>query len=186
MSYRYMDSGEGDLRVRRSRTGFKETYLTMLGEMDSSAVMVSELADRALLNRKTFYLHYSNLTALRDEIADDMVRSLSAQFNGDLEHDIYTLYEFMDSQDDGVKKLFTEPDFRSFRRRFSDGVFREGAFGEWEAKSRDPSMVAGYFTSVIGIYTRYLRENPTHKNLKKLAAKTADLIMCGISGEGTA
>lgn len=177
MEYRYKDSGEGDLRVRRSRTGFKETYLEMLNEMEPDSITVSTLAERAGINRKTFYLHYKNFSVLRNEIADDMARTLEKQFNGDLEHDILTLYEFLDAQDDGAKLLFTEPEFREFRIRFEDDVFTKGAFGEWVSKAADPPMIEGYFTSVIGIYTRY-----SGKNLKRLARKVTNLVMCGISG----
>lgn len=186
MWYRFSDSGEGDIRVRRSRTGFKETYLQMLGEMDSSAIMVSDLAARAEINRKTFYLHYKNLSALRDEIADDMARSLDEQFNGDMKHDILALYEFLDAQDEGVSKLFTEPGFNDFRMRFCDQVFTEGAFGACEARAKDPSMIAGYFTGILGTYIRYVEKNPEKKNLKRLAGKVAELVLFGISGGGTA
>lgn len=182
MSYRYRDSGEGDRRVRQTRTGFKEMYLVMLGEMDSDQIQVSRLAERADISRKAFYLHYSNLSDLRDDIADDMARSLSESFNGDLEHDILTLYEFLDEQDAGVQKLFTETGFRRFYNRFCEDVFREGAFGEWEQKASDPSFMEGYLTAVLGIYTRYNMSHPAQKNLKKLARNAAKILFCGISG----
>ena len=103
MSYRFRDSGKGDIRIRRSTRSIKGVYLDMLGEMAEEDITVSSLTDRAGMNRKTFYLHYKNKTALRDEIADDMIRTLDDDFTGDMESDILTLYEFLDTDDEGCK-----------------------------------------------------------------------------------
>lgn len=182
MSYIFRDSGEGDLRVRRSRTSVKQAYLEMLAEMDEDDITVSDLTDRAGINRKTFYLHYRNKTALRDEIAYDMVRSLDERFTGDLEQDILILYEFLDTDNAGVRKLFAEPGYRDFRSRLYDGVFSHGAFGDMVRTSRYPALAAGYLGSVVGIYDRYMDTNPVHVNLKKLARNATKLVLCGISG----
>jgi len=182
MSYRFRDSGKVDIRIRRSTRSIKGVYLDMLGEMDEDDITVSSLTDRAGVNRKTFYLHYKNKTALRDEIADDMIRTLDDDFTGDMESDILALYEFLDTDDEGCRKLFGAPEYRDFRDRLYGGIFRHGAFGEIAETSKYPSLTVGYLYSVVGIYDRYMEQNPVRKNLKKLAKSATHLALRGLSG----
>ena len=105
MPYRFLDSGEGDMRVRRTRTHLKDALLQMVAERPVAKISVTELSERAEVNRKTFYLHYSGTGDMLLEIADDIVRTLDAKFTGELEADIYTLYQFLDTDDEGLKRL---------------------------------------------------------------------------------
>ena len=128
MPYRFLDSGEGDMRVRRTRTHLKEALLQMVAERPVAKISVTELSERAEVNRKTFYLHYSGIGDMLLEIADDIVRTLDAKFTGELEADIYTLYQFLDTDEERLKRLLTETDYVAFQERLYDGVFTHGAF----------------------------------------------------------
>lgn len=54
MSYKFIDSGEGDLRVRRTRTHLKEAFIELMAERPMNKISVTELSNRAEINRKTF------------------------------------------------------------------------------------------------------------------------------------
>ena len=46
-----------DLRVQRTRQFIRKTFEEMICEMDYEQISIKELAQRAKINRKTFYLH---------------------------------------------------------------------------------------------------------------------------------
>ena len=49
-----------DLRVRRTRKLLGEALVSLVGEKGYDAVSVAEIAERAMVNRATFYLHYED------------------------------------------------------------------------------------------------------------------------------
>lgn len=48
-----------DLRVLKTRTAIKNTFKEMVMEMNASDIQIKELTERAMIHRKTFYLHYT-------------------------------------------------------------------------------------------------------------------------------
>lgn len=67
-----------DLRVRKTKEAIHNTFKAMICEMDYDQITVKELTRRAMINRKTFYLHYTGLddllTELQEEIAQNFIR----------------------------------------------------------------------------------------------------------------
>ena len=67
-----------DLRVRRTKEAIRSAFKAMICEMDYDQITIKELTARALINRKTFYLHYSGLddllAELQEEIAENFIR----------------------------------------------------------------------------------------------------------------
>lgn len=66
-----------DRRVRRSRAAIRAAFLDLLMEKEYALITVKELAERADVNRKTFYTHYSSL--------DDVLAEVEAIFAAELE-----------------------------------------------------------------------------------------------------
>lgn len=183
-----MDSGEGDRRDRRTRTHLKEAFLEALSdEKDSDVktkrgITVTDLAETAEINRKTFYLHYKGLDALLSEIAEDIARTLDEKFNGDLEHDILVFYEFLSTDDAAVHRLLTSSEYIPFQRELYHDVFMRGAFGEYVKKSDYPEIVNGYFDCLAGLFYHYVKMNPEETDFTPLAANAAKLVLFGIRG----
>ncbi len=59
-----------DRRVRRSRAAIRGAFLELIMEKEFSQITVKELAERADINRKTFYMHYSSLDDVLAEVED--------------------------------------------------------------------------------------------------------------------
>lgn len=57
-----------DLRAKKTKKAIKNAFITLVKERGYSQITVSDIADRAEINRNTFYLHY--------ESKDDLVNSL--------------------------------------------------------------------------------------------------------------
>ena len=64
-----------DLRVLRTQKNIKQTFIEMLSEMDYEKITVQELSKRAMINRKTFYLHYFSLDDLLHEVQSEMAQN---------------------------------------------------------------------------------------------------------------
>ena len=62
-----------DLRVRKTREAIRRTFEDMICEMDYEKISVKELTDRAMINRKTFYLHYETLDDLLEELQQKLL-----------------------------------------------------------------------------------------------------------------
>ena len=68
-----------DLRVRKTKEAIRRTFEDMICEMDYEQITVRELTDRAMINRKTFYLHYETLDNLLEELQQEIVDSFTSQ-----------------------------------------------------------------------------------------------------------
>lgn len=110
---------ENDLRVRRTREAIKETVKQMICEMDAEKITVKELAERAGIHRKTFYLHYAYIEALFEDLLQDILAKYSAEMDK-LEVPFYitdtnrVFFEFFADQERYVEKLMCDPSYRIY------------------------------------------------------------------------
>ena len=65
---------ENDLRVLKTKQNIRRTFINMLCEMDFEKITVKELAERAMINRKTFYSHYDSLDILLQKLQNEMAQ----------------------------------------------------------------------------------------------------------------
>lgn len=71
-----------DRRVGRTLKNIREAYLGLARQKDPSKITVSELAQRAGINRKTFYMYYSGTDELLEEIANDLLERYRELISG--------------------------------------------------------------------------------------------------------
>lgn len=67
---------QNDLRYIKTENLIQETFRSMLGEMDYTQITIRELTRRAMINRKTFYLHYSSLDELLGKLQTQIYSKL--------------------------------------------------------------------------------------------------------------
>lgn len=65
-----------DPRVLRTRQLIKDAVIELLEEMDIEKISVNRIAERAQINRVTFYLHYQDLQDMLEKMADEMVADI--------------------------------------------------------------------------------------------------------------
>ncbi|MCY7885261.1 TetR family transcriptional regulator C-terminal domain-containing protein [Bacillus spizizenii] len=70
-----------DLRILRTRQLIKDAFVELLEEMDLQKITVNRLAERATINRVTFYLHYRDIPDMLEKMADDMIDDISTIFS---------------------------------------------------------------------------------------------------------
>lgn len=59
-----------DRRVIRTRAAIHEAFITLVSEMRYDKITITALAQRANIDRKTFYTHYASI----DELLEDIIR----------------------------------------------------------------------------------------------------------------
>lgn len=62
-----------DLRIQRTKQAIKSAFLQLRNEKPVEKITVTELTRLANINKATFYLHYSDIYALSDEIEDAVI-----------------------------------------------------------------------------------------------------------------
>jgi AcrR family transcriptional regulator len=70
---------EADPRVKRTRKLLQDAFMSLLVEKGFHAISVQDVAERATLNRATFYAHFEDKYALMDYVARELFREALQQ-----------------------------------------------------------------------------------------------------------
>lgn len=70
-----------DPRVRRTRKLLKQAFVEILNEKGFSTMTVQDIADRAEINRATFYAHYADKYELHDQMIREWFQKNLAEYN---------------------------------------------------------------------------------------------------------
>ena len=92
-----MRKPQDDLRYQKTEALIQRAFRELMGEMDYLQITIQKLADRAQINRKTFYLHYSSvdelLLKMQKQIVDEFLEPIKdAKLPGDLEKVVRNCY----------------------------------------------------------------------------------------------
>lgn len=69
---------EMDRRVARTDQAIKDAYFSLIRERGTTRITISEVARRADIDRKTFYLHYDSLKDVLDEYIEKRISHIEA------------------------------------------------------------------------------------------------------------
>ncbi|WP_138752133.1 TetR/AcrR family transcriptional regulator [Paenibacillus sinopodophylli] len=75
-----------DPRILRTRQLLRDAFIELLQEIDIEKISVNRLAERATINRVTFYLHYRDIPDMLEKMADDMVVDIQKVLDGTPPH----------------------------------------------------------------------------------------------------
>src|SRR5258708_12704307 len=98
-----------DLRVRRTHANLREALIDLIEEKGFDAVTVGDIAERAMVNRTTFYRHYPDkyalVTGIFEEAVNQMFReigplpeNLEGLLSSESEFDAKAVQSYIDSQ----------------------------------------------------------------------------------------
>src|SRR5258706_12436075 len=65
-----------DPRVKRTRHLLQQAFLELMHEKGFSAISIQDIAERAPLNRATFYLHFDDKYQLLDSIVQEQFQQM--------------------------------------------------------------------------------------------------------------
>lgn len=70
-----MPVGTEDRRVRKTKKAIRNAFAALLATQDINQITVKEIADKADINRKTFYNYYRGIHEVMDEIENSLVQA---------------------------------------------------------------------------------------------------------------
>ena len=65
-----------DVRVQKTKKSIQEALFALLSEKPINKITIKELADKANINRKTFYAHYTGIEDIVNELEDELILNL--------------------------------------------------------------------------------------------------------------
>lgn len=71
-----MNKPKIDRRVRKTKESLRQALITLLKEKSLKSISVQELADEADINRGTFYLHYTDIYDLYEQIENEVIQEI--------------------------------------------------------------------------------------------------------------
>lgn len=70
------DKKNTDPRIIRTRQLIRDAFVELVQETDIEKISVNRIAERATINRVTFYLHYRDIPDMLEKMADDMIEEI--------------------------------------------------------------------------------------------------------------
>ncbi len=71
-----------DLRIQKTKAAIKESFFELRRKKPIEKITVTELSRLAGINKATFYLHYSDIYSLADEMEDEVIDDILSEIQG--------------------------------------------------------------------------------------------------------
>lgn len=71
-----------DLRIQKTKAAIKEAFFELRRKKPIEKITVTELSRIAGINKATFYLHYSDIYSLADEMEDEVIDDILSEIQG--------------------------------------------------------------------------------------------------------
>ena len=181
--YIIMRQASNDLRVRRTIKSIKYAFCQLVLEKDYNDISITQLAERAEINRKTFYLHFSSLDdlveQLQHEIVDNFLDYVEPEINElDVAGCISKFYHYLDECDDVEQKLLCDPNYVFFYNNVTNMLLETSAFKPFYENAKHPFVVRAYCVTITSIYRSWL-QNDKPTTIDELVDYASDLIVNG-------
>lgn len=179
-----------DLRVVKTRESIRRVFEDMVCEMPFEEITVKELADRAMISRKTFYLHYETLDDLLEELQSEIVDSFTSQNISyksmyDIRRIIRYFFEYADKMPKLHERLLSNGSYEYVGDRINARIMAyqaERYRGVFSRNIYEDNLVFAYFAPITTILYRQWIKDGKKMPLEDLIA-TATRLVCGGLGE---
>lgn len=177
-----------DLRVRKTHDAIRRVFEEMICEMDYEDITVKELTDRALINRKTFYLHYETMDDLLLELQDEIVASFVSQnisyhSIADIRRIIRYFFEFAEKMPKVNERLLCSGSYEHIGIRINERIMdyqAERYSGAFSKNIYEDNLVFAYFAANTTVLYRQWVKDGKIMPLEDLITAATRLIVNGI------
>ena len=176
-----------DKRVRKSKDAIRQAMIDLLMEKELDEITVSELSERAGVNRKTFYNHYDNLMALIEEMNQDTIETYEREMAGISiktafrdPFQVFTRLNAFFTGDNFYSKLLQSDKNGTLVKRLTFSL-REQIMRTDQGipKDKQEMLIRLYVPGLVSIYREWLM-NGKKENLEEIARSLAVVIFKGL------
>jgi AcrR family transcriptional regulator len=79
-----------DKRIIKTKRSIKNAFMTIITSKELSKITVSDIAEMAQINRSTFYLHYSDVNAVLEDMTEEISQKIASYID---KFDVATVYD---------------------------------------------------------------------------------------------
>lgn len=183
-----------DLRVIKTREAIRKAFRDMICEMEADKITVKELTDRARIHRKTFYLHYTCIEALFEDMFKEGAESYFKEIDKlpipftivDLNEVFFTS---LAKQDFFMERIICSQSYRPFcNKMFASAVqHNRKRYNPYAHLSKEKQDIINYFlaTSSLEFYRQWVAGGKVMplEELMELAGNLLNLGVSSITGD---
>ena len=187
-----------DKRIIKSKRAIREAFFSLIKEKSINKVTIKDIAERAEIDRKTFYNYYPSIFVLQNEFENELIDNLDVLFEevdfskfvenpdeiftalGNFLRNNIDYYQVMLSvnfSENLSNKIIGSLKFR-IASSFEKGLIKRGI----DPQDFDLSIVSEYLASaILGVYYRWIDEG-ANANFDNLTKNIGDLTLYGVTG----
>ena len=180
-----------DRRVLRTKKNIRQAFLHLLSEKSLSQITVKELSDLADINRKTFYMYYSNIEDIFAELEDELVLKLVHVFEKELfQKELFDSYSFFENlnhtiqEDIDLYRILNHSDLLPHLIQRAKNALIEVFFRKYNISADSDNeryiLYAEYAASgILSMYTKWFSRD-FHMSLEELTRTAAEITLYGL------
>lgn len=178
-----MSGKKQDARVRYTKMMVKSSLLELMQTKPVAKITVTEICEKAGINRATFYSHYSDPTDLLHSIERELIEDISrrvqpaiAALGGDLKDSMTEIVEYVRENAEACRALLSDQGDTGFQNQVVRVVEKQ-FIEHWRANSSASMEDAEYIYTFIaigsvGVIRKWLAEGTV-----KPSGEVADIII---------
>lgn len=156
-----------DLRTKKTKNAIRTVFRDMLLEMNYDEIKIKDLTERAEISRRTFYMHYSALDELLNELIDEIADNYTRKTNSlhghyELEEIVRSFLLYFAGQDELHERIICNGNFDYISRRINRkiaAVNQEHATHLGASNRYEKSILIAYLNeSALGMYRRWVSD----------------------------
>ena len=180
-----------DRRVLRTKKNIRQAFLHLLSEKSLSQITVKELSNLADINRKTFYMYYSNIEDIFAELEDELVLKLVYVFEKELfQKEMFDSYSFFENlnhtiqEDIDLYRILNHSDLLPHLIQRAKNALIEVFFRKYNISADSDNeryiLYAEYAASgILSMYTKWFSRD-FHMSLEELTRTAAEITLYGL------
>lgn len=182
-------TGYEDLRVQRTIKNIYAAFENLIVQKNYEKITVTELAKKAMINKKTFYRYYPTLDDLLVEMQAKYSKEYlkivgQFQYPQDLAKSVRAFFEFSAKQDPAYEKITIAGSYNGIRQQMINTVMNKtwASSQEFKQMSDFERQILLNFVQKTGldIYIQWVQDGKK-ENLDKVITYAIDLMQGGIN-----
>ena len=183
-----------DRRVERTRTAIINAFKEMIIEKEFKQITIKELAERANINRKTFYLHFESIDEILFELSIDLSDLIFESLNEcgffnpecyDINILVNCIDKIINNNYELTRKIVSSDSYRFFSKNIRDLVkdsFIRKVRAKIKVNEYIMNIVSDYVASGFAKVLKDWFEDPGNLSSKDISMLVSSLIYNGIAG----